>query len=246
MASFAWLVIRILLKFIFKSDGEPALAALKTAAISRCVGRDVTPKETPRGDWKSHGEIEVAIRDIRRQARTLKAALCQKWQLDDLPVDHCITSWLVGYAAFLLCRIPVGSDGQTPFERFYGRKFKRELAIFGEHCMWRSVLRKDSDKNLLKNQWFHGIFVGVNERNDEIFVLTPQGAQRASSVKRLADPTRWDRSGAGDYLTLKGTPWDRLPRVGNGMTPVSSQSIPTPIPAAAPPPASGSQPQTPG
>ena len=135
-------------KFIFKSDSEPSLMSLKTAVIERLTGIEIIPKETPRGDWKGHGEIEVAIRDIRRQARVLRASLEQKL-MSRISMDHSLLAWLVGHAAFLLSRIPIGKDGRTAVERWTGRTYRREIAIFGEHVLWKTVLKKDSDKKVL-------------------------------------------------------------------------------------------------
>eukprot|EP00971_Amphidinium_carterae_P353001 6492793-Amphidinium_carterae.1 len=212
-------------RFIAKSDSERSIIALKSAAATRLEGVEVIPQESPKGDWKAHGEIEVAIRDIRRQCRVMLGQIEQKWKCE-IERDHPLVSWIPTHAAFLLSRVPVGPDGRTPYERWTGgRKWKRPVAILGESVMWKPIFRVGSDgKNNLGQKFLPGIFMGVNTKNGESNIMTPQGVQRGISIHRLADPARWEC----EYKEMRGTPWERIPNGHEtGMTPEVSTGIPT-------------------
>ena len=56
---------------ILKSDGEPALVAVREA-LARCHGGKITPEQPPRGEHQANGVAEEAGRTVRDQARVLK------------------------------------------------------------------------------------------------------------------------------------------------------------------------------
>ena len=59
---------------ILKSDGEPAIVAVREA-LARCHGGRVTPEGPPVGEHQANGTVEEAGRTIRDQARVLKVPL---------------------------------------------------------------------------------------------------------------------------------------------------------------------------
>ena len=69
-------------RFIFKSDQEPAILALKERVIET-FGKNykVIPEESLVGDHQANGEIENAIKEFEKQIRVLKLAREQKMQL---------------------------------------------------------------------------------------------------------------------------------------------------------------------
>ena len=64
-------------KIILKSDGEPAIVAVREA-LARCHGGQVTPEQPPRGEHQANGFAEVTGRHVRGQARVLKLHLQHK------------------------------------------------------------------------------------------------------------------------------------------------------------------------
>ena len=56
--------------FIFKSDGEPSIVALRTA-VARYVGGRVIPEDVPRGESQSNGTVEEAGKTAREYTRVL-------------------------------------------------------------------------------------------------------------------------------------------------------------------------------
>ena len=84
-------------KFINFSDGEHSMVALKNAAMRACAGVEAQPKECPVGDHQANGDIEVGIREIKRQMRALRLALERK--LGDVLDDRDpLLFWMPAFA----------------------------------------------------------------------------------------------------------------------------------------------------
>ena len=62
---------------ILKSDGEPAIVAVREA-LARCHGGRITPEQPPRCEHQANGAAEEAGRTIRDHARVLKLDLEEK------------------------------------------------------------------------------------------------------------------------------------------------------------------------
>eukprot|EP00972_Heterocapsa_arctica_P106916 15749113-Heterocapsa_arctica.AAC.1 len=61
--------------FVFKSDGEPAIKAVKdNITTSLDQEYQVIHEESPVGDHQANGDIENAIREIEKEIRRLKGA----------------------------------------------------------------------------------------------------------------------------------------------------------------------------
>ena len=68
-----------------------------------------------------NGIIERAVELFAGQARALKAALEFRMGAGVPPVAR-ILCWLVEFAAYLMNRCDIGSDGKTPLQRLHGGK----------------------------------------------------------------------------------------------------------------------------
>ena len=79
-------------QLILKSDGEPAIVAVREA-LSRLHGGRVTPEQPPRGEHQANGLAEVTGRHIRDQARVLKLYLQNRVGRKVLE-DEAIMPWL--------------------------------------------------------------------------------------------------------------------------------------------------------
>ena len=62
-------------RLILKSDNEPAIVALKAATGQSVAGLDFIMQESPEYDHSANGEAEVAVREVKRQARAIKIEL---------------------------------------------------------------------------------------------------------------------------------------------------------------------------
>ena len=55
-----------------KFDNEPSSKALQDAVIHACVGVEVIPQGPPEGAHMANGRAEMAVREVKRQCRTLR------------------------------------------------------------------------------------------------------------------------------------------------------------------------------
>ena len=96
-------------------------------------------RETASGENQSNGIIERAVGLVAAEARTLNAVLEHRMGTR-VPPDARILCWLVEFAAYLMNRCDVGSDGKMPLQRLQG------LLEFGEkilkHAEWTARGRK--------------------------------------------------------------------------------------------------------
>ena len=76
-------------------------------------------ESSPVGSSQSNG-FEMGIQDVEGQAKTLKPGF-KSHIGEKIRSDHNIIPWLVEYAAVLLNRGQVGSDGKTSYERLKGK-----------------------------------------------------------------------------------------------------------------------------
>ena len=83
----------------------------------------------------SNGNIERAVGLRTSQARTLKAAL-EHHIGTRVPPDGRILRWLVEFAAHMMNRCDIGSDGKTPLQRLHGRKDNTPILEFGEKILY--------------------------------------------------------------------------------------------------------------
>ena len=65
-------------RVVFMSDSEPALVKLKEETAARLKNVEVIQRTSPVGDHRSNGNAEVAVREIKKQMRTIRIALEQK------------------------------------------------------------------------------------------------------------------------------------------------------------------------
>ncbi|CAK0843308.1 unnamed protein product, partial [Prorocentrum cordatum] len=166
-------------KFVFKSDGEPALLALKKGAISeiRRTGAEVNviPVESPVGDSQKNGYIERAIWEVQALTRALvhHAAERHKTKFESASP---IVIWAIRYS---------------------------RLLEFGELLMFLTVAGGKHRRKL--DERFHaGMYVGLVDRTDEVIVLTREGYFKANTTRRLPEEQRSDKVFAG---ACKGLPW---------------------------------------
>ena len=81
-----------------KCDNEPSTEALQDAVIHACVGVEVIPQGQPEGGHMANGRAEMAVREVKRQCRTLQISAEQNTSVrieDDSP----LLSWLPRFAA---------------------------------------------------------------------------------------------------------------------------------------------------
>ena len=169
-------------KIVFKSDGEPAIKALKEAV--RCeISADVIPEESPVGDHSANGDIENAIKQVQGQIRTMKDALESRYG-ERIPRDSHTLPWLVMHAATTITRYRKDADGITAYRRWKGKEFKRDVAEFGENVWY---LKSDSaGRDKYASRWQEGIWLGIMDDTGEIIVGTDEGVVKSKGLQEEA------------------------------------------------------------
>jgi len=93
---------------ILKSDQEPAIVALTNEIIRLRAPALTQVEQSPVGSSASNGVIERGIQSFEMMARVMKNAPEAKWKVD-IPDDHAVLTWMVGYSSFLLNRFEIGA-----------------------------------------------------------------------------------------------------------------------------------------
>ena len=184
-----------------RCDDEPAIEALaREIEQARQEGSQTVPERPPVGESQSNGIIERAMELVASQARTLKAALEHRIGTR-IPPDARILCWLVEFAAYLMNRCDIGSDGKTPAAKAAWAK--------GHHADPR--IRKEDHVCAGQASWqprFHpGVFVGMLNSSSEAVVVTEQGLAiktRSANVRRIPESERLD---ADRILGMRAVPW---------------------------------------
>ena len=99
-------------RIIVKCDNGPSTKTLQDAVIHACVGVEVIPQGPPEGDHMATGRVEMAVREVKRQCRTLRRSAEQNTSVriaDDSPS----LGWLARFAAQVLNKMIIGKDKKT-------------------------------------------------------------------------------------------------------------------------------------
>ena len=75
-----------------QSDGEPSIVALKTATLLASSFVEMVLRESPVGEYATNGVAESALREVKRQTRTLKVAL--EAHVGKIVEPHSILKWI--------------------------------------------------------------------------------------------------------------------------------------------------------
>ena len=201
-------------ELILKSDGEPSIVALKEAAKME-RGERIVFEESPVGESKCNGVIENAIQQVQGQFRTVKDALESRIG-ERLGGDSVLIPWMVIHAARTINRYHVAPDGKTNYERWKGKRFKREVAEFGETVMYLKPGTKGKDK--FNSRWEKGVWLGVKDDTGEVIIGTTLGTVKARDFKRLgSNEDRWNKE---VVTSVQGTPWEPTPGKADDAIPV--------------------------
>jgi hypothetical protein len=197
-------------RMIIRCDNEPALKALAEEAIlaakARIESLESLSKEAPEPyDSQSNGLIEVGVRMIRAQFRTLKACLERRLGVE-LPISHPVMAWLLQHTTLLMNAVPMGYDGLTPWHRARGRAFGTTLVCFGEVCMYKQPPKgpqHDVEGNMAP-RWHDGLFLGFDRNSSSYILSTADGIRTARTIQRLPMADRWS---VEKLQMVAGTPW---------------------------------------
>ena len=126
----------------------------------------------------------------------------------------------------------MGRDGRTEYGRLNGKASKSSLCEFGEKVNYMP-LKTDAPRSSFAERYKTGIWLGINERNSEVYIGTKEGTVVGSrSIIRIPEADRWDKQLVEG---IKGTPWnlhatDDLPTVVFAEDTARTEAAPLPIP----------------
>ena len=95
-------------RIILKCDDEPSTKAVQDAVI-HAFGVEVIPPGPPEGAHMASGRVEMAVREVKRQCRTLRISGEPNTSVriaDDSP----LLSWLPRFAAQIMNKMRIGKD----------------------------------------------------------------------------------------------------------------------------------------
>ena len=188
-----------------RCDNERAIAALaRGIAQARQKGQPGRLETPPVAEIQSNGIIERAAGLVASQARTLKAALEHRIGTR-VPPDARILCFLVEYAAYLMNRCDIGSDGKKPLQRLHGRRDHTPILAFGEKILYMPA--KPARGGKWEPRFHPGVFVEMLNSSSEGVVVTEQGTAiktRSANVRRIPKSERWN---ADRILGMRATPW---------------------------------------
>ena len=188
-------------RIILKCDTEPSTKALQDAVIHACVGVEVIPQGSFEGDHMANGRVEMAVREVKRQCRTIRISVehntCVRIA-DDSP----LLIWLPRFAAQVMNKMRIGKDGKTRELRRTGRRWTKPMAQCGEKVWFRKI--GEDGVSSFASRMTQGIFVGHHDRTGAASCITKNGVVRGKSWTRQ---TLSDASESANWEGLCGTPW---------------------------------------
>ena len=197
-------------RFINKSDGEPAMKALKDAAAKALEGVESIGQESPVGDHQANGDIESTVRTLEAQMRATRFGLKSRLGRQLAHDDPILMMWIPTFAGDTIAKFRKGPDGKTPGERELGRKWAGDSLEFGERFFMKEVEERGS--GAVKRDWEPRLIevrnLGQHARTGTMIGITADGIVCGRHGRRLPEAERWDQTGWQD---LKGVPWDLRP-----------------------------------
>ena len=112
------------------SDQEDYLIQLLKATAS-AMGGNIAVRQSPTYSSQSHGSVERFHRTLMGQVRALVQQVSTNYDIH-ITNKHPILPWIVRHAAYLLNRYAVHNDGQTSYQRRWGKDHKSPLCEIGE------------------------------------------------------------------------------------------------------------------
>ena len=126
----------------------------------------MVPQGSPEGNHMANGRVEMAVREVKRQCRTLRISAEQNTSVrssDDSP----LLSWLLRFASQVMNKMRIGKDGKTSEMRRTGRRWREPMAQF-EEKVWFRKIGVSSFASLVTQ----GIFFGHLDRTGAVLCIT--------------------------------------------------------------------------
>ena len=187
-----------------KCDNEPSRKALQDAVIHACVGVAVIPQGPPEGDHTANGRVEMAVREVKRQYRTLRISVEQNIGVR-VGDGNPLLSWLLRVAAQVMNKMRIGKDGKTSEMRRTGGRWRKSMAQFGEKVWFRKI--GEDGVSSSASRLTQGTFVGLHDRIRAVLCITKNGVVRGKNWTRQTLSDAWEST---NWDGLCGTPWQMV------------------------------------
>ena len=178
-----------------------ARKALQDAVIHACFGVEVFPQGPPEGDHMANGRVEMAVREVERQCRTLRISNEQNTSVG-ISDDSPLLSLLPRFAAQVMNKMRIGKDGKTSDMRRTGRRWRKPMAQFGEKVWFRKS--GEDGVSSFASRMTQGIFVSHHDRTGAVLCIAKNGVVRGKSWTRQTLSDAWESI---NWEGLCGTRW---------------------------------------
>ena len=137
------------------------------------------------GDHAQNRELEVVVRELKRQMRSIRLALESRLGRRLDPKDPVMT-WMPAFAGDVLTRYRRGNAGKTAWHRETGRQWAKGAFQFGEKIMMGEakerigVPKLDWEPRLISVR-----YMGHHARTGSIIGLACRVSQTSSSGRSL-------------------------------------------------------------
>eukprot|EP00971_Amphidinium_carterae_P270990 5377630-Amphidinium_carterae.3 len=142
-------------------DGEPATKRFAEALITSLNG-EVKSRISPSYSHQSLGACEGWHSTLFNHLRLLRLQLSEQYG------------------------IPISQDGQSPYSRNWGKKYKSANIAFGETVLCQHNVHENQKlPQRLEPQWSYGVWIGRDTSEGSHITLTSEGRMKSRSVRRL-------------------------------------------------------------
>ena len=175
---------------ILQSDGEPSIEAFGTATLLAAPFVELVESESPVGEHASIGVAESAMREVKRQTRTLNCVV--EAHLGKIVESRSILKW-----------IPTMASDSAVSSGLVEMAWKRKCHVL---CvLGRNSLQSSENLSTSAQRQQPQLQVGCNQifRTGSILIMTTDGVVKAAGFRRMNVENRWNvdswRSSLGCY-----------------------------------------------
>ena len=159
---------------ILQSDGEPSIVALRAATLLPAPFVELVLRESPVGEHATNNVAESAIREVKRQTRTLKFAV--EAHVSKIIECHSILRWVLMMASDVISFFRIGRDGLTTEMRRSGRAWNKLVAEIGGSVGYCPAVARAVASGM-QPKLYVGRYVGHHARTGRMLIMTTDGVE---------------------------------------------------------------------
>ena len=171
------------------SDQEDYLIQLLKATAS-AMGGNIAVRQSPTYSSQSHGSVERFHRTLMGQVRALVQQVSTNYDIH-ITNKHPILPWIVRHAVYLLNRYAVHNDGQTSYQRRWGKDHKSPLCEIGETVQYQLPTIRVLPK--LEPRFYNGIWLGRDTMTNEFIIEISGKIIRVRTIRRQVYPEKYNK-----------------------------------------------------